>query len=557
MCGQREIRRIASTVKATSPGSGPRPGKVIRYPDLRSASRSFAASPMLSFRTSRGRPLPLGATRTADGVNFALLCRHGTAVTLVVLPGVRRDTPIGEIALDPRKNRTGDHWHVRVDGLPHDLPLRLARGRADGAASTASTRAASCSTRPRPSSPGRDVWAGTVRGRSRSGPAAAACSTAARRYDWDDDAPPLTPLEDTIIYELHVRGFTCHPSSRRRAPRHLPRAGREDPVPEVARRHRGRTAADPRVRRVRLPVHQPDDRREAASTSGATTPIAFAAPKAAFAASGRGARPGRRVPRHGQGVPRAPASRSSSTWCSTTPARATTAAGRTPSAAWTTSCTTCSTTTASYLNFSGCGNTVNCNHPRRPRPDHDVPAVLGRRHARGRVPVRPGHRSSAATGSGNVMVEPPVIEMIAEDGVLADTKLIAEPWDAAGLYQVGAVPVRPAVERVERPVPRRRAPVLARRRRASPAPLATRLVRQLGPVPVERPAAAALGQLRHLPRRVHAVATWSATTTSTTRPTARTTATASNDELLVELRRRGADRRPGRARAARAGRRRT
>jgi glycogen operon protein len=41
---------------------------------------------------------------------------------------------------------------------------------------------------------------------------------------------------------------------------------------------------------------------------------------------------------------------------------------------------------------------------------------------------------------GNVLVEPPVVEMIAEDGVLADTKLIAEPWDAAGLYQVGLFP---------------------------------------------------------------------------------------------------------------------
>ena len=41
---------------------------------------------------------------------------------------------------------------------------------------------------------------------------------------------------------------------------------------------------------------------------------------------------------------------------------------------------------------------------------------------------------------GNVLVEPPVVEMIAEDGVLADTKLIAEPWDAAGLYQVGQFP---------------------------------------------------------------------------------------------------------------------
>ena len=41
---------------------------------------------------------------------------------------------------------------------------------------------------------------------------------------------------------------------------------------------------------------------------------------------------------------------------------------------------------------------------------------------------------------GRVLVEPPVVEMIAEEGVLADTKLIAEPWDAAGLYQVGTFP---------------------------------------------------------------------------------------------------------------------
>jgi glycogen operon protein len=41
---------------------------------------------------------------------------------------------------------------------------------------------------------------------------------------------------------------------------------------------------------------------------------------------------------------------------------------------------------------------------------------------------------------GNVLMEPPIVEMISEDGVMADTKLIAEPWDAGGLYQVGGVP---------------------------------------------------------------------------------------------------------------------
>ncbi|MFO0803404.1 MAG: hypothetical protein U0791_09825 [Gemmataceae bacterium] len=92
-----------------------------------------------------------------------------------------------------------------------------------------------------------------------------------------------------------------------------------------------------------------------------------------------------------------------------------------------------------YLNYTGCGNTVNCNHPvvrdlimtclRYWVSDmhvdgfrFDLASILGRDRR------------------GNVMVEPPVIESITEDGVLADAKLIAEPWDAAGLYQVGGFP---------------------------------------------------------------------------------------------------------------------
>src|ERR1700677_2933199 len=72
---------------------------------------------METFRTSRGRSLPLGATALAEGVNFALLCRHGTSVKLVLLP-VTGDEPLAEIALDPRKHRTGNHWHIQVIGLP-------------------------------------------------------------------------------------------------------------------------------------------------------------------------------------------------------------------------------------------------------------------------------------------------------------------------------------------------------------------------------------------------------------------------------------------------------
>src|SRR5947209_19740531 len=72
---------------------------------------------MLTLRTARGRSLPLGATALIDGVNFALLCRHGTRVSLA-LSRADADEPLAEIELHPRKHRTGDVWHIQVTGLP-------------------------------------------------------------------------------------------------------------------------------------------------------------------------------------------------------------------------------------------------------------------------------------------------------------------------------------------------------------------------------------------------------------------------------------------------------
>jgi len=66
---------------------------------------------------SRGSPLPPGATPTPSGVNFVLISRHATAVRLV-LSEPCDEVIYADIPLDPISNRTGDHWHVRVDGLP-------------------------------------------------------------------------------------------------------------------------------------------------------------------------------------------------------------------------------------------------------------------------------------------------------------------------------------------------------------------------------------------------------------------------------------------------------
>ncbi len=99
----------------------------------------------------------------------------------------------------------------------------------------------------------------------------------------------------------------------------------------------------------------------------------------------------------------------------------------------------CDQETGSYLNFSGCGNTMNCNHPvvrdlildslrywvTEMHVDgfrFDLASILGR------------------DTDGSVLANPPLLERIAGDPVLANVKLIAEAWDAAGLYQVGSFP---------------------------------------------------------------------------------------------------------------------
>jgi isoamylase len=388
---------------------------------------------MDNLRISRGRCIPLGASATPNGVNFALLTRHGTAVVLVIytLDGAG---PLAEISLHPGRNRTGDHWHVMVSGLP----LAFCYGwRVDGPegpkhrynpnlvlidpASTALSNGARWGER-------REPYAHTTTTRS---------VFLRRPFDWQEDAPLLTPSEDSIIYEMHVRGFTCHPSSLVARPGTF--AGLVEKIPYL--KDLGVTAVE------LLPIHEFDEcdcpfenpyTGERHRNFWGYNSIAFAAPKAAYAASG---------PENGQitefrDMVRALHQADIEVYLDVVFNHSGEGddRGRTYSfRGLDNDLYYMIRPDGSYLNFSGCGNTVNCNHPvvrqllinclRFWVADmhvdglrFDLASVMGR------------------DMQGNVLVEPPVVEMIAEDSVLADTKLIAEPWDAAGLYQVGRFP---------------------------------------------------------------------------------------------------------------------
>jgi glycogen operon protein len=390
---------------------------------------------MPTFRTSRGRPTPLGATVAPEGVNFALLCRHGRRVSLVILPEGGGSDPIAEFPLDARKNRTGDHWHIRV----HDMPDAFCYGwRVDGPHGPRTrfdpTRLLldpACTML----SHGAE-WAGTCeidpqRTTRRS------LYRRGTRYDWGDDSPPLTEHEDSVIYEVHARGFTCDPSSGVEHPGTF--RGLIEKIPYL--KWLGVTAVE------LMPVFEWDEcdcpffhpeTGEKMTNFWGYNPIAFAAPKAAFAESAK---------RHGQ------------THEFRDMVKALHAAGievildvvfnhtgegddrgRTFSfRGLDNELYYLLDDRGRYLNYSGCGNTVNCNHP----VVRDL-IMTCLRYWVGDMHVD-GFRFDLASilgrdRKGNVMVEPPVIESITEDGVMADAKLIAEPWDAGGLYQVGRFP---------------------------------------------------------------------------------------------------------------------
>ena len=387
---------------------------------------------MSAFPTTRGRPLPLGSSRAPGAVNFAVISRHAESVTLVILPESGGSRPLAEIPLDRKAHRTGDHWHIRVEGLPELFcygfrvsgpkgpmnrfdPTRLLIDPCATAISNGADWASTCEVDPERTSR-RSLYV-------RSGP-----------YDWGTDAQLHTKPEDSIIYELHVRGFTIGRNSHVAAPGTF--RGLIEKIPYLS--WLGITAVE------LLPVFEFDecdcpftdpDTGAKHSNFWGYNPIGFAAPKAAFAASGA---------THGQDdefrdMVKAFHEAGIEVYLDVVFNHSGEGddRGRTYHfRGFDNDLYYLLDKEGRYLNYSGVGNTMNCNHPivreliltclRYWVTDmhvdgfrFDLASVLGRDRR------------------GNVMANAPAIEMIADDGILANTKLIAEPWDAGGAYQVG------------------------------------------------------------------------------------------------------------------------
>jgi glycogen operon protein len=379
------------------------------------------------------RSIPLGATPAPNGVNFSVFSRHAARVELLLFDGVDDAKPARMVRLDPAVNRTYYYWHVFV---PDVRPGQLYAYRVEGPFDP-STGMRFDPTKVLLDPYGRAVVVPVGYSRDDARGPGDNARTAMKNvvvdlspYDWEGDTPLRRPSSQTIVYELHVRGFTRHPSSGLPEKTRGTFAGLVQKIPYLQRL--GITAVE------LLPVFQFDahDAPPGLVNYWGYAPVSFFAPHQGYSASRDplGAvdefrdmvkalhRAGLEVildvvfNHTAEGDQRGPTlsfrGLDNTTYYMLEADR------------------------SRYANYSGTGNTLNANHPivRRLILDSlrywvDAMHVDGFRFDLASVLNR--------DEAGNVMPNPPVLWDIESDPALAGTKLIAEAWDAAGLYQVG------------------------------------------------------------------------------------------------------------------------
>ena len=397
-----------------------------------------------------GVPLPLGTSPHGGGVNFALTSRHASHIRLELFDHPEDSTAARVIDLDPTRNRTGDVWHVCVEGI---RPGQLYAYRVDGPYKPADGHRFNfhkllldpfaTAITPRPNwdfAPARGDDPSKSEKDSMSvvddAGAMPKCVFTQEHFHWHGDRPPRHPWSETIIYETHVRGFTVNPNS-----------GVEHPGT-----YRGLTEKTPYFKELGvtavelMPVQEFNEcsltRRNPEASQPLKNywgydPVSFFAPKATYSSLkgiGQQKLEFKEMVRafHDAGIEvildmvfnhTAEGNERGPTFCYR---------GIDNSIFY-----MLADDKRGYRDYTGTGNTINANHP--VVRDHildalrywvvelhvdgfrfDLAAVLGR----GR--------------SGKLLADAPLLERIAEDPILRDVRIIAEAWDAAGAYEVGS-----------------------------------------------------------------------------------------------------------------------
>ncbi len=381
-----------------------------------------------------GMSHPLGATITGAGGNFSLFSRSATRVELLFFDRPDDGRPSRVVELDPAVHRTYHYWHAFVPGLNAGQlygyrvhgPFEPERGQRFDASKVLldpygrGVAAPQNYSRAAAAEPGDN--AATAMKSVVADPAA---------YDWEGDAPLCRPSTRTIIYEMHVRGFTRHSSSGVAESKRGTYAGLIEKIPYL--QDLGITAVE------LLPVFQFDAQDAPAGRTNywGYAPISFFAPHAAYSSRQDALGPLDEFRDMVKALHRAGIEVILDVVFNHT------AEGNEDGPSL------CYRGLANdlyyilepdrrhYANYTGCGNTLNANNPIVRRMILDsLRYWVGEMHVDG---FRFDLASILARDPlGHVLPNPPVLWDIESDPLLAGTKLIAEAWDAAGLYQVGS-----------------------------------------------------------------------------------------------------------------------
>jgi isoamylase len=398
-------------------------------PEEPSVSFAAAADP-----SNSGRSFPLGATVLAEGVNFSVFSRRASRVELLLFDCTDAPHPTRVIELDARTHRTYHYWRVFVPGI--------------GAGQVYAYRAIGSfdpehGLRIDPSKIlldpyGRAVVVPDGYSRHMSSQFGENDTIAMKSvvvdpdvYDWEGDAPLCRPFATTLIYEMHVAGFTRHPSSEVAAELRGTYAGMIEKIPYL--KDLGITAVE------LLPVFQFDrqDCPPGLVNYWGYSPVSFFAPHAGYSSRKDALGPVDEFrdlvkALHRAGIEvildvvynhTAEGDNNGPTLCFR---------GFANEVYY-----ILDKDRARYANYSGTGNTLNANQPIVRRMILDsLRYWVAEMHVDG---FRFDLASILARDeTGRPLENPPVLWDIESDPVLAGTKLIAEPWDAAGLYQVGS-----------------------------------------------------------------------------------------------------------------------
>lgn len=392
------------------------------------------------YQVAPGRTQPLGATPDLGGVNFSLYSAHASSVELLLFDKHDDPEPIQVIKLDPKINKTFYYWHVYIKGLKPGTGYAY---RVDGPQDL--HRAGHRFNKnkvlldPYSKSNSHVLWnrIDAISPKDNLATSMRSVVVDISDYDWEGDRPLGRPMSETIIYELHVGGFTKSPSSGCKYPGTF--AGIIEKIPYL--KELGITAVE------LLPIFDFDEKEILRQVDGKPLtnywgydPHSFFAPETSYSYSPAERSPIREFRDMVKALHKAGIEvildvvfnhTSEGNYLGPT----INFKGIDNSIYY----HLVSFDKQYYLNYSGCGNTFNCNHPMVAKLIiQSLEFWVKEMHVDG---FRFDEGSILARGQDGVfMTHPPVIWQIETSEILADTKIITEAWDADGLHLVGSFP---------------------------------------------------------------------------------------------------------------------